>query len=282
MKTIDSEIKKCIEKWIWGRHKKVIIFPFGAVGVQVKNILLQVYNIEADLILDNHLCKYNDKIKSLSFLENYSTEDAVLFLACTNSDIYENLKNSALAYVEEDAIVELDCMTNPKKNMAVNFKTDIGRHCYGPIVRNHSLIAKIGNFCSFAAGVDVVGNHLMNLITTSPEVYAGQIPPHERIYLHKRSVIGNDVWLGYNVTIIEGVNIGNGVIAGAGSIITKDVPDYAVVVGAPARVIRYRYTPEQIAALNKIKWWDWTDQDIRERYDDFYIPIDDFIQKYLI
>ncbi|NLZ49867.1 MAG: hypothetical protein GX895_14010 [Clostridiales bacterium] len=92
--------------------------------------------------------------------------------------------------------------------------------------------------------------------------------------------MGNDVWLGRNVTITNGANIGNGVIAGAGAVITKDVPDYAIVVGAPAKIVRYRYNPEQIEALNRICWWDWSDEQIRERYDDFFLPIDDFIAKY--
>lgn len=81
--------------------------------------------------------------------------------------------------------------------------------------------------------------------------------------------------------VTNGSSIGNGVIAGAGAVITKDIPDYAVVAGVPARVIRYRYNPEQIKALNKIAWWDWSDDEIRERFDDFYLPIDDFIKKYL-
>ncbi|MBR6669381.1 MAG: CatB-related O-acetyltransferase, partial [Ruminococcus sp.] len=89
----------------------------------------------------------------------------------------------------------------------------------------------------------------------------------------KRSKIGNDVWFGKNVLITNGANIGNGVIAGAGAVITKDVPDYAIVGGVPARIIRYRYTPEQIEALNKIQWWNWSDDEIRERYDDFFISL---------
>lgn len=58
------------------------------------------------------------------------------------------------------------------------------------------------------------------------------------------------------------------------------MPDYAIVAGVPARIIKYRYNPEQIAALNRIAWWDWSDDDIRERYDDFYLSIDEFIKKY--
>ncbi len=80
---------------------------------------------------------------------------------------------------------------------------------------------------------------------------------------------------------VNGANIGNGVIAGVGAVITRNVPDYAIVVGVPARIIRYRYLPEQIEALNKIAWWDWQDEVIRERYDDFYLPVEEFIKKYL-
>lgn len=110
-------------------------------------------------------------------------------------------------------------------------------------------------------------------------IFRGVEPKGRAEKLH-RITIGNDVWLGANVIITNGANIGNGVIAGAGAVITKDVPDYAIVAGVPARIIRYRYTPEQIEALNRIQWWNWSDEEIRERYEDFYIPIEEFIAKY--
>ena len=109
--------------------------------------------------------------------------------------------------------------------------------------------------------------------------YVPGVHPKGRIE-QRRITIGNDVWLGRNVVIVNYANIGNGVIAGAGAIITKDVPDYAVVVGVPARIVKYRYTPDQIIALNQIKWWEWDDELIRERYEDFYLDIDTFIAKY--
>lgn len=62
--------------------------------------------------------------------------------------------------------------------------------------------------------------------------------------------------------------------------ITNDIPDYAIVMGVPARIVKFRYTEEEIAELNKIKWWDWSDDKIRERYDDFYLPIEEFIRKW--
>ena len=116
-------------------------------------------------------------------------------------------------------------------------------------------------------------------IKTKDGIWGG-VNTRGNLYKTKKIKIGNDVWLGQNVLITNGSNIGNGVIAGAGAIITKDVPDYAVVVGVPARIIRYRYTPEQIKELNKIAWWDWTDEEIRDRFEDFYLPIEDFLKKY--
>ena len=78
-------------------------------------------------------------------------------------------------------------------------------------------------------------------------------------------IIGSDVWIGGDVTIMSGVRIGSGAVIGAGAVIAKDVPPYAVVVGNPARVIKYRFDAETIARLLRIKWWNWRQEDI-ERY----------------
>lgn len=177
-----------------------------------------------------------------------------------------------------------------------------GKYSYGPLC-NHWLVKSVGAFCSFAPGSDVVENHAIEYISTHPFLYYGgendmvhnrkwdevrgeqgyfpDVKPKGNNYKLGKIQIGNDVWLGKNVIITNSANIGNGVVAGAGAIITKDVPDYAVVVGAPARIIKYRYSKEQIQALNRIAWWNWTDEKIRERYDDFYLDIETFIRKYL-
>ena len=77
----------------------------------------------------------------------------------------------------------------------------------------------------------------------------------------------------------NGVRIGNGVRAAAGAVITKDVPDYAIVAGVPARIIGYRFSKEEIEKLNKIAWWDWPIEKIRDCYDDF-IDIKIFLEKH--
>jgi len=75
-------------------------------------------------------------------------------------------------------------------------------------------------------------------------------------------VIGNDVWLGRNSLVLSGVTIGDGAVVAAGAVVTSDIPAYAIAGGVPAKVIRYRFTPEQIAALLRIRWWDWPDEAI--------------------
>ena len=68
--------------------------------------------------------------------------------------------------------------------------------------------------------------------------------------------IGNDVWIGRNAVIKDGVTVGDGAIIGTSAVVTKDVPPYAIVVGVPARIIRYRFSPEIIEALLELRWWD--------------------------
>jgi carbonic anhydrase/acetyltransferase-like protein (isoleucine patch superfamily) len=75
--------------------------------------------------------------------------------------------------------------------------------------------------------------------------------------------IGNDVWIGNDVIILSGVNVGDGACVGAGSVVTKDIPPYAIAVGVPARTVKYRFSEEVIEYLLKIRWWHWDDDKIK-------------------
>jgi hypothetical protein len=77
-------------------------------------------------------------------------------------------------------------------------------------------------------------------------------------------VIGADVWCTFGTWVLSGVTIGHGAVVATGAVVTKDVPPYAIVGGNPAKIIRYRFSEEQIAALLEIKWWDWPEEEIRE------------------
>lgn len=288
--------------------KKIILYPVGDVGIQILNIMKSVYAMEPEYLIDNKKCKYSEKIHDISFLRTIHAEDYVLFLASTNPDIYQKLRANVEEFFTDDRIIELECMRAETEKLDFNeadfavYETKIGRYSYGSLCCNSSLVESIGSFCCFADGVVYVENHEWRYVTLHPFIYAGKSfevceypyeyfktrkwyfpgvePITENIKKQKRATIGNDVWLGRNVIVTNSANIGNGVIAAAGAVITKDVPDYAVVAGVPARIIKYRYTPEQIEALNEIKWWDWSDDKIRERYEDFYLPIEEFIKKY--
>lgn len=130
----------------------------------------------------------------------------------------------------------------------------------------------IGKFCAIARGVRFImngANHALSGISTYPFYIFGNgwekaapsptDPPHRG-----DTVIGNDVWIGYQALIMPGVRIGNGAIIAAGSVVTSDVPAYTVVAGNPARSIRTRFDAETVAALERLAWWDWPVEKITE------------------
>lgn len=121
----------------------------------------------------------------------------------------------------------------------------------------------IGKFCALSRGVKFImngANHRMTGSTYPFEIFGGwkRTTPQPQEYPFKGdTVIGNDVWIGYEAVIMPGVNIGDGAIIGAKSVVTKDVQPYTIVGGNPAKVIRQRFSDEIVAALLKIAWWHW-------------------------
>ena len=94
--------------------------------------------------------------------------------------------------------------------------------------------------------------------------------------------IENDVWIGAKSTIMSGVKIHNGAIVGSCSVVTKDVPPYAIVAGNPAQIIKFRFDVDQIQALQEIRWWNWDEEKIKQEAMNMWSPnIDDFIQKHI-
>jgi virginiamycin A acetyltransferase len=173
--------------------------------------------------------------------------------------------------------------SNSKPRLIIPF----GRHSYGPqpeiITKGKYTVpllrgTRIGNFCSIGYGVrfTFLSKHNYNLVTTYPfyafySKWKVNLPPIyvEGVYNSSKLephpiVIENDVWIAANVTVKEGVTIHNGAVVAMESLVTKDVPPYAVVGGSPARIIKYRFTPNQITELLKIAWWNWTDEEIKE------------------
>lgn len=162
-----------------------------------------------------------------------------------------------------------------------------GKHTYGPEpkiigVPEIAFGSKIGKFCSIAENLQFIvrGSHMMDWVTTYPfqAVWGMDVPLHD-LPPHSPITIGNDVWIAANVKIKQGVKIGDGAVLATECFVTKDVPPYAVVGGNPAKIIKYRFTEEQIKDLLEIKWWDWEDEKIKK-----FVPllvsnnIDEFIK----
>lgn len=122
----------------------------------------------------------------------------------------------------------------------------------------------IGRYCSIGHDVTLgTGHHDMNLLSTS-SLFDSDAPPTVKRTPDGALVrIKNDVWIGDKVVIMSGVTIGNGAVIGAGAIVTKDVEDYSVVVGVPAKHLKYRFPPEIIARLQALRWWELDPQLLR-------------------
>lgn len=163
------------------------------------------------------------------------------------------------------------------------FNSSIG---YGSYINKNSSLSyvKMGRFCSIADNVFVsLGNHPTNRVSTHPAFYYNtkkQIgwtyhkgePLFDEIYKYPRGenfyqvIIGNDVWIGSHALIMGGIKIGDGAVIASGSVVTKDVEAYSIVGGVPAKLIKKRFTEEQIASLLTIKWWDKSPAEIEKIY----------------
>jgi acetyltransferase-like isoleucine patch superfamily enzyme len=151
----------------------------------------------------------------------------------------------------------------PQRSLAEG-QVEIGAYTYGnPDIKffDKATRLRIGKFCSIAEQVTLFlgGEHRSDWITTYP--FNKLSPEFSRITGHPATkgdiIIGNDVWIGYGATVLSGVQIGDGAIIGARALVSKDVPPYAIVGGNPAKLLKYRFSPETVRRFLAVKWWDW-------------------------
>jgi len=176
--------------------------------------------------------------------------------------------------ISEDLAINAGCLT-------------IGDYSYigsGRISSLSNTKIRIGKFTSIANGIQIIGALHRSHISTYALPRMLSLSDREN-YKHGRSrgdiSIGNDVWIGVNTTILSGVNILDGAIVGAGSVVTKDVLPYAVVAGVPARVIRMRFSESEISMLLSEQWWNWDYKKIVANMSHFYdesLSVSEFIK----
>jgi virginiamycin A acetyltransferase len=152
------------------------------------------------------------------------------------------------------------------RNYPVMNKYAVGKFTYGiPIVKDwhHGATLQIGDFCSIAENVTILlgGNHSIDWISSYPfGVIFDEVK--DKSYQHPAKskgdvIIGNDVWLGMNATILSGVTIGDGAVVAACAVVTKNVEPYTIVGGNPAKPLKKRFQDEEIAKLLEVQWWNW-------------------------
>lgn len=164
-------------------------------------------------------------------------------------------------------------------------KTEIGEGSY--LSSNSAIsMAQIGKYCSigpnFLCGW---GIHPTNGISTSPMFYSTQkqngrtLAKQDKIDERKKIIIGNDVFIGANVTVLDGIVIGDGAVIGAGAVVSKNIPPYAICVGCPIKIIKYRFSSENIEKLERIKWWNFNESELND-VEKYFFDLDAFIKKY--
>ena len=162
-------------------------------------------------------------------------------------------------------------------NVSIAKYTDIGYDC--TIINT-----KIGAFCSLGANINIGGaNHSVQWVSTSPVFNENRDHISKKFARFKfenssSTSIGNDVWIGDRVLIKAGVSVGDGVVIGMGSVVTKDIPSYEIWAGNPARKIKSRFGEEIVRRLLAIKWWDLSDREIEIAAQSFN-NVDEFVRR---
>lgn len=193
-------------------------------------------------------------------------------------------------HVEEDVVLNgavLGAYTSVQVHSQLNEVT-LGdfSYCAG---YNQIDYATIGKFCSIASFVRInPGNHpsftrvAQHHFTYRSSPY-GMGPDDEDFFAWRRSrpvIIGNDVWIGHNASVMPGVTVGNGAVIGTGAVVTKDVEPYSVVIGVPAKKIRMRFPSDLVERIEHSEWWNWDYEILKARLPDFR-NMDTFADKYL-
>lgn len=177
---------------------------------------------------------------------------------------------------------------------AVGARTTIGESVMGDysyVVNDSSIMyAEIGKFCSIAAHTRInPGNHPLQRVALHHFTYRSksyQLGPEDDsgFFDWRRAdnvILGHDVWLGHGAVILPGVRVGTGAAIGAGAVVSKDIPEFAVAVGVPAKVIKYRFPEEIRQQLLSLAWWNWDRARLAEALPDFRnLSAEDFLAKY--
>jgi phosphonate metabolism protein (transferase hexapeptide repeat family) len=176
---------------------------------------------------------------------------------------------------------------------AVGARTSIAESTLGDysyVVSDCNVIyTTIGKFCSIAAASRLnPGNHPLDRPALHHFTYRSasyELGDDDAAFFdwrrEHRVVLGHDVWIGHGAVVLPGVTIGTGAVLGAGAVASKDIPPFAIAVGVPAKIVRYRFAPEIVERLLRLAWWDWPHERLGAAIPDFReLSIETFLNKH--
>lgn len=196
-------------------------------------------------------CKLHRTVKAYN---NSIIKNSILGPDCTAGD-NAHILNSEL----------IESVRINRRSQVVNSKIDFASHT------NHNTTVRdtdIGKYCSISWNVSIGGtdHNIKSASTFNPSWWKEFFGDSENIrtFDHPKCKIGNDVWIASGANILRKVKVGDGAVIGAGAVVTKDVPPYAIVVGVPGKIVGYRFDDEVVQKLLKIEWWNWPKEVIKE------------------
>jgi virginiamycin A acetyltransferase len=210
-------------------------------------------------------------MRVIKFLYNLVADIQIRMYRKVMIFLFNNLKNCR---INHGAVIN-------KKSSFSNVGINIGTYLSENAKVSNT---EIGKFCSIGPNLLCgFGIHPSNGISTSPSFYSTSSPnglsfsDKNKIEEIKNIFVGNDVFIGANVTILDGVTIGDGAIIGAGAVVSKNIASYAVAVGCPIKILKFRFTPDIIEKLLTIKWWD-KNEIVWQNVEKYFYDIDEFFK----
>lgn len=281
----------------WSSKRNIWIYGAGDGGRILKEVL-DKNSITIKGFIDKRSKELN-KFENLPVKEmkNVYPENDFIVVALRGLDVQVCTLIESFGYAKKDYYyLVAGEIINKEDIIYKNCK--IGRYTYGyeGLLESYPMAESIGRFCSINPTAKIWNNHALGCITTHPLLdhpyfysweksikrenllneFGCYTKNHEyensKIRDNRPVVIGNDVWIGANVIILPGINIGDGAIIAAGAVVTKDVDNYAIVGGVPAHLLKYRFSKDVIDKLLRIKWWEWNIEEIESNIELFYQP----------